>query len=93
MEIIEQRNPKTHVHPTRIFEVVDEFPDGYIVWNIGRNNFKHKGYIPLCKDDNNFQVDFDSLKAIYVGSEEVASKIAKEAGEHVVGKKRFIELV
>lgn len=29
------------------FEIVSEFPHGYIIWNIGRRNFPHEGYIPL----------------------------------------------
>lgn len=32
-----------------IFEIVDEYPHGYIVWPIGRRNFPFTGYVPLAK--------------------------------------------
>lgn len=32
-----------------VFEIVEKFPNGYVIWNIGRRNFPFKGYIPLAK--------------------------------------------
>lgn len=32
-----------------VFEKTNEFPDGYEIWAIGRRNFEHKGYVPLCE--------------------------------------------
>ena len=29
------------------FEIVESFPEGAFVWNIGRQNFKHECYLPL----------------------------------------------
>ena len=68
-------------HGQHEFELVDEVPQGYTVWNIGyRSNGGHMidGYLPLCrlKQDQPFEggrdVDIDSLKAIKVdGAEKV----------------------
>lgn len=38
------------------FETTNEFPDGYEIWAIGRRNFEHKGYVPLCEVDENYNV-------------------------------------
>lgn len=59
------------------FEVVDEWPNGYVVWNIGRNNFPHVGYLPLCRTKADYMVDLSSLKALKVGSEELCLKVMK----------------
>lgn len=64
------------------FEVVDEFPIGYIVWNIGRHNFPHKEYIPLVKPDpsHKFWVLLKDMKALKCASEDEALYILKRAG-------------
>ena len=64
---------------TDVFEIVDTFPDGYIVWPIGRDNFPHVGYIPLAKPAGKFSVSTDGLKALKVESEEVALHVLKMA--------------
>jgi hypothetical protein len=82
--------------PRKEFEVVDEFPYGYEVWNIGRDEFKKAGYdgfVPLCQCDSNRHVYMDSIKAINVGSEELAEKINHEAGLHGMNKDKFLEFV
>ena len=63
------------------FEVVDEFPLGYIVWNIGRANFPHEEYIPLVKPDPNHKhwVLMKDMKALKCSSEEEALYILKRA--------------
>lgn len=33
---------------TRNFKIVENFPAGAIVWNIGRHNFPFEGYIPVA---------------------------------------------
>lgn len=51
------------------FEVVDTFPVGYKVWNIGAHNMP-AGYLPLCKPKWSqslggfYKVEADSLKAM-----------------------------
>lgn len=64
------------------FEIVDEFPNGYQVWNIGRGNFPFEGYIPLAKPDTNrrFYIRRSNMKALKCVSEEEALYILKRAG-------------
>lgn len=60
-EIIRNENNK--------FEVVDTFPVGYEVWNIGAHNMP-EGYLPLCKPKWSqslggfYEVEADTLKAM-----------------------------
>lgn len=50
------------------FEVVEEVPDGYMVWNIGKNMVD--GYLPLCRLSarqsfpGGRSIEADTLKAI-----------------------------
>jgi hypothetical protein len=77
---------------TDTFEVVDEFPSNYVVWNIGRHNFQHKGYIPLAETDETFDDMFhiktETLKTLFVG-EELSDFILKLAGKRTINKKNF----
>ena len=62
------------------FEIVDEWPDGYFIWNIGRENFPYPEYIPLAKSGNlPHHVDLSSLKAFKAPSEEIALKCMQAA--------------
>lgn len=70
---------KTPFGRTDVFEVVDDFTKGYQVWNIGRQNFNHDCFIPLCIADSECRVDMHSLKALRVESEELALHILKQA--------------
>lgn len=84
--------------PTRKYEVVEEFPKGYIVWAIGRRNFKYECYIPLAKPikgEYEFQANIDplSLKCIKVDSETLALQILEEAVRKGVDRNRFLEIV
>lgn len=86
------------MHNTHTFEVVETFPHGYNVWNIGRKNFGFECYIPLAKPKTTgytFQrcIDPETLKAIKVKDEETALKILNLSSYGVVGKKRFEELI
>lgn len=68
------------------FEIVSEFPNGYIVWNIGRQNFPFPGYIPLAKpSDQPFYIKRDKLKTIRV-DEDLADAILKEASSERIGQ-------
>ena len=48
-----------------VFQIVDEFPCGYSVWNIGRQNFRFPGYLPLARFDSEYHlIDGCVLKAV-----------------------------
>lgn len=63
-------------HGKDTYEVVDEIPVGYTIWNIGKH--APEGYLPLCRParEQPFEgarsIDADALKAIKVeGAEEI----------------------
>lgn len=66
--------------PVHEFEVVNEWPAGYFVWLIGRENFPHPGYLPLATSDwKPYHVRTDNLKAYYVGDEGLCLYILRAA--------------
>ena len=78
-----------------IFEIVNEFPDGYIVWAIGRQNFPFPGYLPLAKLIEPYSVSVTELKAIKV-DEQVALRILRLAVTGVRGhidKTKFTQII
>ena len=62
------------------FEIVDDFPCGYQVWNIGRSNFPFPGYLPLGVFENYHMKDvaYYPLKAIKI-DEALSDKVLKYA--------------
>ena len=72
------------------FEIVDTFPPGYVVWNIGRQNFPHEGYIPLVKPDpkHEFWIIPKDMKALKCKNEDEALYIMKRASRGDYPKKR-----
>lgn len=74
------------------FEIVNEVPNGYFIWNIGTQNMV-EGYIPLCQwlnnDKDNYSINVKTLKTIKVseGWEEIMS------GTCWVNAKNFDKLV
>lgn len=48
------------------FEVVNEFPKGYIVWDINTTS----NYLPLCEVNKDKSVNVDTLKCIKLESNE-----------------------
>ena len=82
-----------------IFERVEEFPAGYFVWNIGRQNFAHEKCVPLAKDGYNPEswmrnIDPDNLKYIEVESEELALMIINKSGHcNRFGADKFYKIV
>lgn len=47
------------------FTVTDTFPEGYVVWPIGRRNFPHPGFVPLARTTEvPFQVSLKGLMAL-----------------------------
>lgn len=60
-----------------VFQIVDEFPCGYSVWNIGRQNFPFPGYLPLARFDSEYRmIDGCVLKAVKT-DEALADEILK----------------
>lgn len=59
---------ETIIHNGDVFEIVEEFPLGYEIWNIGENMLD--GYLPLCRlsskqpFDGGRCIETDTLKAI-----------------------------
>ena len=80
---------------TDTFEIVEEFPTNYIVWNIGRHNFQHKGYIPLAEIDSSFDdlchIKTETLKTLFVG-EELSDFIIESAERKTINKKALEEI-
>lgn len=72
-----------------VFEKTNEFPDGYEIWAIGRRNFEHKGYVPLCEVDENCNVKRDTLKALKVKDEALDLTLLYEAVKRGVDKKKY----
>ena len=81
-----------HSYRTDVYEVAENWPIGYVVWNIGRSNFNYPGYIPLCKNGDPAQVDLRNLVALKIDDEQLCLAILKEAGLHRVDEERFNEI-
>lgn len=64
---------------TDVFEIVNIFPKGYLVWPIGRDNFPHVGYIPLARPTGEHHVSLKDLKALKMESEEIALHVLEMA--------------
>lgn len=78
----------------RVFEVVTRWPSSsrYKVWNIGRHNFEHEGYIPLAEVYPDYTINPRTLKALYVGDEALCLAVLHEAGLHGVDEDKFIKM-
>ena len=74
------------------FEVVQDFIKGTVIWNVGRENFNFKGYIPLVNVDDNYNV-VGTKYALKVGSEELALYLLREASFGTIDQDKFNELV
>lgn len=80
----------TVLQKTDVYEIVEEVPVGYLVWNIGEN--APEGYLPLCRPSHKHDrysglrdIDPDSLKAIKVeGAEIVLAAVSR--GENTLPK-------
>lgn len=81
-----------HYGRTDEFDVVYEFPETHVVWNIGRRNFPHPGYIPLARVDATYHVVPGSLKALYVGDENLCLAIMREGALRGVDKDKFLKM-
>ena len=74
------------------FEVVQDFIKGTVIWNVGRENFNFKGYIPLVNVDDNYNV-VGTKYALKVGSEELALYLLRQASFGTIDRDKFNELV
>lgn len=79
------------VHHSRLcgrtdrYRIVDHFPPGYIVWNIGRDNFPFEGYVPLAREtDIPHHIDLKTLRALKVNDEDTALRMIEAAGYRTV---------
>lgn len=83
------------------YELVEEFPEGYLVWNIG-TELAPIDYIPLCKlrkdqpCEGGRTIEADTLKALYVGGvyggNAIWYKIMKSAGREEIDRDKFNDL-
>lgn len=82
-------------HNGDTFEVVNDFPKGYEIWNIGRHNFPFECYVPLARPlaENRYYIDRASLKAIKVDDEQTALAILKEAGRRTVNETKYYRII
>ncbi len=56
-------------HNTRIFEIVEKFPNGYILWLVPKD-YPDNGYIALAKpSDIPYNIIQEDLKCMFVGEE------------------------
>ena len=76
----------------KLFEVVQDFIKGTVIWNVGRENFNFKGYIPLVNIDDRDTV-FGQKYALKVGSEELALYLLRQADFGTIDRDKFNELV
>lgn len=83
----------TDVWNVYTFHVVNNFPDDYIVWNIGREHFPIQGYIPLAKIVSDYHIDPNTLMTIKCPSAEVADIILKKAGRKTINKTEYNKIV
>lgn len=70
----------TLTHKGHVFEIVEEVPPGYMIWNIGKNMID--GYLPLCRlsERQPFpggrSIDADTLKAIKIdGAQDILAAV------------------
>lgn len=81
---------KSYYH-TDIFEVVDEFPQGYVVWRVPYD-MPDFGYIALAKPDSTpHHIIRKELKCLYVG-EELERKLS-DCSETCITALNFNEII
>jgi hypothetical protein len=80
---------KTFYGTTEVYKVVKDFPDGAVVWKVGRENFPYIDFIPLGMQDpeNEYWILKDQIFALDVYDEEFAHFILHFPGD--VNKERF----
>lgn len=74
------------------FQIVENQPNGYDVWPIGRKNFPFPGYIPLAKFEGINMVNGCELKAMKF-DEELADLILREASRNGVKWDKLFHII
>ena len=74
-----------------VFDIVDEFPEDYEVWPIGRANFPFPGYLPLGRFKDDHMVEGFALKSVRT-DESLADEILKHR-YGIVDYGKFMKLV
>ena len=85
---------------TDVFEIVENIPAGFFVWNIGENMGTDE-YIPICEDlhpddKDNYEINTSTLQAIRLSLEDVKALreaahvgiVSKETAEKSLKSKR-----
>lgn len=75
------------------FDVVVNFPNGYIVWPIGRHNFPIQGYIPLAKLVDDIHIDRKTLKTLKCPSSHIADIILDKAVRTGVNQEEYYKII
>lgn len=77
------------------FEIVNEFPHGYVLWNIGRENFPFPGFIPIAqpKPENMYHIRLDTLKALRLDDEDLCLHLMREGHRRWMDAPTFFEVV
>lgn len=79
-----------------VFEIVEEFPNEYVIWNIGRHNFPFVGYLPLARPSKTmpYHIERSDLKTIKVSEAfaEWLMKIVSKGSYGTIGKGEFLKL-
>lgn len=84
---------RTSWYRNDIFEIVDVFPAGYVLWNIGRDNFPFPCYIPLARPNGKYTIDLTTLKTIKVSDEKMALHLMNISHRYTIDKNKFYEIV
>lgn len=77
----------------RTFKKVDEFPEGAVVWNIGRSNFPFPGFVPVAFLKTEFYINPERLFAVRCKDEETALKVIKLGHHKRVTKSMFDKII
>lgn len=75
------------------FKIVEDFPHGAIVWNIGRRNFPFEGFVPVGFPLSNDRININKLFAVRCKDEKTAVRVINYASRHEVNKDRFEQLI
>lgn len=81
-----------HHYRTDRFEIVEEQPNGYDVWPIGRENFPFLGYIPLAKFEGFNMVEGCKLKTMKF-DKEIADLILWKASRNGVKWDKLYDII
>lgn len=91
-EQIDKNEHFSSITRTDKFEVVQDFIKDTVIWNVGRENFNFKGYIPLVNVDDNYNV-VGTKYALKVDSEKLALYLLRQASFGTIDRDKFNELV